>query len=181
MRRLALTSLLLLFCSSVVWAKPVTIHVRSGEHKHYTRLVFKYPVGIHWALIRKKDGYFLGFSATALRADLGAVFTRIPRSRLLNLRLETHPRTGFDLTLGAGQIATASDFSPGHLVLDIRTGTDTPPPTRRLTELHSFFSANSTWQTAVAPTAPPQIVSTEMLPDARVLTAQSNARKLVMG
>ncbi|QYK41570.1 MAG: hypothetical protein KF887_00010 [Paracoccaceae bacterium] len=100
-----------------------TIPVRSGEHEGFSRLVLTLPQGTGWHLWRTDQGYALRLDRSA-RYDLAGVFRLIPRTRLAAIWAE--PATGWlQLGLGCRCHATAFEFRPGILVIDLHDG---PPP-----------------------------------------------------
>ncbi|MBK5928554.1 hypothetical protein [Rhodobaculum claviforme] len=109
---------------AVVLAGPAaaeTLTMRSGEHRGFTRLTLPVPPEGGWVLGRVGDGYGLRLTGAGASVDTSAVFTRIRRDRLAEVRMT---ETGVDLVLGCDCHAVAFE-ERGLIVVDLRDG---PPP-----------------------------------------------------
>lgn len=121
MRLLALAILCTLWAGAGVSAPVI---VRGGEHAAFTRLVFSISGTLpEWTLEQSPTGYALVFSdpETRIRPDL--TFSRIPRTRLLDLRVASDG-TRADLVLACNCRANAFALGRDMLVIDL---TDAPP------------------------------------------------------
>lgn len=111
--------LVLLALPLPAWAE--TARVASGEHADFSRLVVTLETPSAWRLGRTGDGYALSLQRAGIGFDVADVFARIPRSRIQALRQDT-PASRLQLAIACACHATAFEFRPGIIVLDIRNG-----------------------------------------------------------
>ncbi|WP_158965217.1 hypothetical protein [Chachezhania sediminis] len=91
--------------------------IQSGEHDGFTRLVIRLPETESWSITRDGRTAQLKVSRPQARFDLSGIFTKIPRTRLL----QAAQNDGMlDLTLGCDCTIDAFRVRGGYLVLDIR-------------------------------------------------------------
>lgn len=149
---------LVLFLLSCVAAHATQIPVRSGEHEDFTRLVLTIPAGSKFEVTSSDKSARISLAQPDANFDVSAVFSRIPRTRLLKA---SQAKTGADLILELGCDCQVQSFrfSPTQVVVDIRDEppkADTkaqpleiiPPKSRSSAELQSDIAANATIGTA---------------------------------
>ncbi len=100
-----------------------TVTVRSGEHDDFTRLVFNLPESTDFSSGKLPDGagIRLTFSAPVSGFDISEVFSRVPRTRILELI----PQGGapeIDIRLGCNCESRVFQFQDSMLVVDILDG-----------------------------------------------------------
>lgn len=116
MRLLFFAGLLLAHASGVN-AAPIV--VRAGEHDGFTRLVFSTNATLpEWNVSRSQVGYLLEFNDPAARIRLDRTFSRIPRTRVLDLRPHSSGEK-IDLVLTCDCTADAFVLGNDMLVIDI--------------------------------------------------------------
>ena len=103
-----------------VAAQTVTVPVRGGEHTDYTRLVIPLPEGISWTFSQTGRDGTLSVAGGIMRFDTTQTFSRIPRTRLAELR---DTGNGLALKLACDCAIRASEDLAQMLVLDIRSST----------------------------------------------------------
>jgi hypothetical protein len=108
--------------ASAQTAQAQTARVASGEHGDFTRLVIELPAAIDWTVGRLPLGYgFAAIGSDQPAYDLSRVWDRIPRTRLLALRVD--PATGaLQLSLACDCHVFPFEYQPGMIVLDIKDG-----------------------------------------------------------
>lgn len=97
-------------------AQDVTVPVRTGEHAQYTRLAIPMPEDAVWTVRREGRRAFIDVAGLALRFDVSQSFTRIPRTRLSNLRAR---ESQLELVLNCDCALRVAEDLPQLLVLDI--------------------------------------------------------------
>ena len=102
-----------------------TVHVRSGEHAGFSRLVMEFSRPTAWTLDKMADGYLLSLGRQDISFDFSRVFHLIPRTRLSNISV--------DLASGAVLLksdceceAEAFEIKPGRLVIDLKDKPELP-------------------------------------------------------
>lgn len=120
----AVITCLCLLGAGPLWAQTA---VRSGEHATFSRLVIPIPTGAAWEVTPNAEGYALRLSPPGGVIDTGAIFDRIPRSRL---RDAVAPGPGrLDLKVGCACHAESFLWRPDRLVIDIVDGAPPVPDT----------------------------------------------------
>lgn len=94
--------------------------MRSGGHAGFARLTLPLPGGTNWRLGRGGNGYLLQLDGT-FGFDISAVFQRIPRQRIADLRPADQPGQ-IEIVLACDCHADAFEDGTGLLVIDIRDG-----------------------------------------------------------
>ncbi len=129
--------LLLVFLPGIVFAQ-AEIAVRSGEHDAFSRLVLTIDPDTPWELVETRGLIRLVFPDQALDFNLGEVFDRIPKTRLIAISSQ-QDETGSVLEIETPCACAANVFAFGknYLVIDIQDGgvlpaleaqAETPPP-----------------------------------------------------
>jgi hypothetical protein len=114
--RFALSVALISVFGTSLWAQ--SAQVRSGEHADYSRLVIDITVGAQWDTSTAADGFIVRISGQS-GYNLGAVFDRIPRDRINDLRVA--PNNQALLILSDCQcVIDAFLWKPDKLVVDVR-------------------------------------------------------------
>lgn len=80
------TAFFFLVASDVVVAE--TLRVRSGEHEQFTRITIGIPPGSDWSVKESDDGFELSLNVENAIYDLSGFFSRIPRTRVLDVAQE---------------------------------------------------------------------------------------------
>lgn len=110
-----------------------TVAVRSGEHENFTRLVMLLPDKAKWTIGESDQALRLSTDLETIQFDTSQVFSRIPRTRLVDLN-QGNP--GEDLVFSLGCACSISSFleASGYLVIDIKDAPKrenvTPEPRR---------------------------------------------------
>ena len=110
-----------------------TVTIRSGEHDTFTRLVMLLPDKAKWSIGESDQSLTLSVDLASLQFDTSQVFSRIPRTRLVNLN---QSKPGEDLIFSLGCACSISSFleASGYLVIDIKDApknqTAAPKPRR---------------------------------------------------
>lgn len=136
MKRLGLL-VFLLGLPSMIWALPAV--VTTGEHSDFTRLVVTLSEESDWRLGRVSDGYTLSVNQQDLEYDLRKAFTRIPKTRLADVR-QVPQTSDLHIVAACPCYVTAFAFRSNVIVIDIRVGA---PPADSVFEepLISFAAA----------------------------------------
>ena len=120
--------LILIIClwGSHSWAD--TLKVRSGEHSDFTRLVIDLVGDIDWSIVKEGAKTHVRISDAATRFDTTSVFSRISRSRIVNLS-----SAGNTLTINTACDCKVRDHLVGSsmLVLDFTSEAADPRPTQK--------------------------------------------------
>lgn len=95
------------------------VEIRSGEHSGFTRLVMYFDEAKIWQLGRIENGYGLRIDGAEQEFNLTEVFSFIPRSRILDIKVVPG---GLNILSSCECHANAYNFRPGVVVLDIKTG-----------------------------------------------------------
>ena len=98
-----------------------TIRVRAGEHDGFTRLVFEPAKKTGWQLGRVPGGYELRLADPALSFDTSAIFDRVPRRRLADVR-PSGVAGVLALAVTCACHATAFETQKGQIVVDVASG-----------------------------------------------------------
>ncbi|CUH79696.1 hypothetical protein [Tropicibacter naphthalenivorans] len=120
MKRLFVALFVLVWPSSLV---AQSIAVRSGDHADFTRLVVDLPDGSDWSISDADAGRtkVLRLSRPGLSFDIGDVFSRISRDRIVDL--DSPPqRSELRIELGCACEINAYSFKDKMLVLDVQNG-----------------------------------------------------------
>ena len=119
-----------------------SVPIRSGEHETFTRLVFQVPTGVEWNLEQGWDAARLTIDLPEIKFESGAVFSRIPRSRLSDLS-QAAPGDPLLLTLACN--CSVNGFRQGNkmLVIDI---SDTPPDYDQLRDVRPHRLASTPYR-----------------------------------
>ena len=80
------TAVFFLFAGDAVVAE--TLRVRSGEHERFTRITIGIPPGSDWRVKESDDGFELSLNVENAAYDLSGFFSRIPRTRVLDVAQE---------------------------------------------------------------------------------------------
>ena len=105
-------------------ASAQTIPVRSGEHDSFTRLVLQIPKGVDWSVASRARSANVKLELPGAKFDIGQVFDRIPRSRLLGVT-QSGAESTLTLDLGCDCDVVGFTQSGTLLVVDI---SDPPKP-----------------------------------------------------
>ena len=115
------------------------VPVRSGEHATFTRLVFADGRAEGWTASRPDAGIVvLDGPDAATTLDLGAVFARIPRGRIVDATAEPGRLV---LTLGCDCPVEVSRIASGHVVIDVTNGPPLPAGRPHVSRRISFVGA----------------------------------------
>lgn len=139
MKRLSL----LIFLAGASPALGEVVTVRSGEHPNFVRLVLGIPEDVEWGISVAENGFSAQFGEPVAEVDVGAIFGRIPRSRLANVTAEG---TRMDMEVACDCYIDAYLYQPGMLVIDIIDG---PAPA------DASFVPTAMLDDTVAPTGAP--------------------------
>lgn len=113
---LFLASWLIAFAVSDADAQAISVQVRAGEHADYTRLILHIPEQTHWQLTRDSVSAQLDLFGPELEFDLTQTFSRIPRTRLRDIR---SVEGGLQLFTGCDCLIEAREDVPQFLIIDI--------------------------------------------------------------
>ena len=97
-------------------AQPQTVQVQAGEHADYTRLILHIPAQSDWSLVRDSVSARLELAGDGMEFDLTQTFSRIPRTRLRDIRASV---AGLDLYLACDCDVQAREDIPQFLIIDI--------------------------------------------------------------
>ena len=97
-------------------AQPQTVQVQAGEHADYTRLILNIPAQSDWSLVRDSVSARLEIAGDDVEFDLSQTFSRIPRTRLRDIRAS---EAGLDLYLACECDVQAREDIPQFLIIDI--------------------------------------------------------------
>lgn len=111
-----LIACLAIFAASDAVPQVPVIAVRAGEHQDYTRLILQLPEDAHWRLHRSSVSARLEFAGPPLEFNLTQTFSRIPRTRLRDIRAI---QGGLDLYIGCDCDIEAREDIPQFLIIDI--------------------------------------------------------------
>lgn len=147
---------LLVCCAGMTRAETITL--RSGEHEDFARLVAFLPADLNWDVAQNGRKVEVRIDAGKDHDfDTGAVFDRIPRTRIAAVTQAGRNRLSIDL---ACDCEVSSFFqSPRMLVIDVRDATaplssrttrsETNPPPRIMREaLHESLVARQSYSTS---------------------------------
>lgn len=109
-------AILLWFPASTSFAQVLSTQLRAGEHPDFTRIVFELPEDLAWNLDEGPGYLDLIVTDRTVLFDLSQVFTRIPRSRLLDVQQAEY---GLRFQLGCACQIRSVESIPGQIVLDI--------------------------------------------------------------
>ncbi|MDO6458292.1 hypothetical protein Q4560_13100 [Celeribacter halophilus] len=101
----------------VLFAEVIT--VRSGEHAGFSRLVMQFSEKTDWAFGRSEQGYEFHVPGEDMYFDTSAVFQKIPRQRIANVK----SGNGYlRLTIPDNVHADVFELREGRVVIDIKDG-----------------------------------------------------------
>ncbi|WP_417246679.1 hypothetical protein [Celeribacter sp.] len=101
----------------VLFAEVIT--VRSGEHAGFSRLVMQFSEKTDWAFGRSEHGYEFHVPGEDIYFDTSAVFQKIPRQRIANVK----SGNGYlRLTIPDNVHADVFELREGRVVVDIKDG-----------------------------------------------------------
>lgn len=126
----------LLFLVLMLLAHPAMAEVarlNSGEHTDFSRLVITLASPSPWSLMRDGQAQVLNFERAGITFDTSTVFDRIPRSRIADLQ-QQQGQSSLRIGLACDCTATAFEFRPGIIVVDVRANPASDPKTELLTE-----------------------------------------------
>ena len=109
---ISLASLGPVICS----VKAETVQVQAGEHADYTRLILHIPAQSDWSLVRDGASARLELAGADVEFDLTQTFSRIPRTRLRDIRPS---EAGVTLYLACDCEVQAREDIPQFLIIDI--------------------------------------------------------------
>ena len=118
MRRtiILLVACLAIFHSGPAQSQGATVLVRAGEHRDYTRLILQLPEQNQWQLSRGTISARLDIEGPSMEFDLTETFSRIPRTRLRDLRASAG---GLNLYIACDCDIQAREDIPQFLIIDI--------------------------------------------------------------
>ncbi|PZX46585.1 hypothetical protein LY56_00786 [Roseinatronobacter thiooxidans] len=113
--RTLFTCLLVCYAATGIAQVP-PVHVRAGEHSDYTRLILQLPEENQWQFTHNTGAARLEISGPPVEFDLTQTFSRIPRTRLRDIRMS---RGGLDLTIICDCDIRVQQDIPPFLIIDI--------------------------------------------------------------
>ncbi len=102
--------------AAIGFAQTTPVHVRAGEHSDYTRLILQLPEENQWQFTHDTGAARLEISGPPVEFDLTQTFSRIPRTRLRDIRIS---RGGLDLTIICDCDIRVQQDIPPFLIIDI--------------------------------------------------------------
>ncbi|MFU8899216.1 MAG: hypothetical protein ACNA7L_10010, partial [Roseinatronobacter sp.] len=102
--------------AAIGFAQTTPVHVRAGEHSDYTRLILQLPEENQWQFTHDTGAARLGISGPPVEFDLTQTFSRIPRTRLRDIRIS---QGGLDLTIICDCDIRVQQDIPPFLIIDI--------------------------------------------------------------
>ncbi len=112
---------ILMFCTSTPAAAQSALQVRASEHPNYSRLVIPLTQSQDWVTNQEGREVVLSLPGQTSRYDVGDVFNRIPRTRLLAVRSDTRDETTrLLLTLACDCVVDTNRIGSRFLAVDIR-------------------------------------------------------------
>lgn len=101
----------------VLFAEVIT--VRSGEHAGFSRLVMQFSAKTDWAFGRSEQGYEFHVPDEDIYFDTSAVFQKIPRQRIANVK----GSNGYlQVIIPENVHADVFELREGRVVIDIKDG-----------------------------------------------------------
>ncbi|PZX09982.1 hypothetical protein [Celeribacter halophilus] len=101
----------------VLFAEVIT--VRSGEHAGFSRLVMQFSAKTDWAFGRSEQGYEFHVPDEDIYFDTSAVFQRIPRQRIANVK---GGNAYLQVVIPENVHADVFELREGRVVIDIKDG-----------------------------------------------------------
>ena len=136
-----------------------TVTIKSGEHGPFTRLVLYLPEVTEWKLEQDQRDVSISFPGKTYDTFLDEVFIKITRERIG----EVIPSPGdgrIGLRLNCDCVATAVEYTPRILVVDVRPG---KPPLDEVTPTTTAFPSIDWFDEILTPAPRPSVINLPVL------------------